>query len=60
MEPQEVIPVRAAEIEPPTEREVGESPRPVDESIGWRSGAERRERRRRRRWRVGELERVAV
>lgn len=52
--------MRAAEIEPPAEREVGKPPWPVDEAVGWRGGAESRERQRRRRWRVGELERVAV
>lgn len=33
MKSQEVIPVCAAEVEPAAEREVGKSPRPVDEAV---------------------------
>ena len=60
MEPQEVVPVRAAEVKPAAEREVRKPPRPVHEAVGRRGGA-KRERRRRRRWRgIGELECVAA
>jgi len=60
MEPQEVVPVRAAEVKPAAEREVRKPPRPVHEAVGRRGGAKREERRRRR-WRgIGELECVAA
>lgn len=44
VEPQEVVPVRSAEVEATAEREVREPPWPVDEAV---RGADRRRERRR-------------
>lgn len=52
--------MRTAEVEPTAEREVREPRRPVDKAVGRHGGAERGDRRRGRRWRVGQLEGVAM
>jgi len=60
MESQQVVPVRAAEVESPAEREVGKSSWPVNEAVGCGSTAKMRERQWRWRRRVCELERMAI